>query len=111
MVLWSIDKVSVDFDAFLATGHYAVHILRQDQQQVARTFSDDDAEKFGDLIVEQGIADLPLLSDYSVLLQCEVENRHAEGDHVILIGRVIDIRIDSAEPLLFFGGRFARLQN
>ena len=111
LVLWSIDKSSPLFDGFMQADHYAVHVLRQDQRELAQNFSDDDAARFAEMTYESGIAGLPLLENYSTLLQCEVKNRHIEGDHVILVGRVIGISNESAAPLLFHQGRYNRLQD
>ena len=110
LVLWSVDEASPLFDAFVLVEHYAVQILRQDQQRLAHRFSDDNIDKFAGLTIGEGIADLPLLTECSVLLQCEVVNRHKEGDHVILIARVVEVRAESSDPLVFFASRFRRLQ-
>ena len=45
------------------------------------------------------------------MLQCKVTNRYKEGDHVILIGQVLDVRNKKTDPLLFFAGGYKRLQN
>ena len=110
LVLWSVDKSAPEADDFVAAGHYAVHVLRQDQQQLSHTFSDDSVDKFADLRIDRGIGDLPLLTDYSVRLQCATANRYEEGDHVILIGQVLDVQLESADPLVFFDGAYRRLQ-
>jgi flavin reductase (DIM6/NTAB) family NADH-FMN oxidoreductase RutF len=109
-VLWSVDGSATEAEDFLAASHYAIHILRQDQQQLSHTFSDSSVDKFAATSIEQGVDNLPLLNDYAVRLQCEVVNRHEEGDHVILIGQVLDVRIEAAEPLVFFRGGYRRLR-
>ena len=111
LVLWSVDKISPQCDAFVNCEHYAVHILQEDQQQLAHIFSDDDADKFNGLEMEFGVADLPLLNDCPVLLQCKVVNVYEEGDHFILIGSVVDVRVETADPLIFFSGAYTRLQS
>ena len=110
LVLWCIDCSAPEAGDFMASSHYAVHVLRRDQQRLASTFSDDSIDKFAHLSIERGIEELPLLNDYAARLQCKIVNRHEEGDHVILIGQVMDVRVDSADPLLFFGGGYRRLQ-
>ncbi len=110
LVLWSVDKSAPEADDFRTASHYAIHMLRQDQQQLSHTFGDDSVDKFADLKIARGVADLPLLDGYSARLQCEVVSRHIEGDHIILVGQVLDIRIESAEPLVFFDGVYRRLQ-
>ena len=111
LVLWSVDKSSSQCDVFVNCEYFAVHILQEDQQQLARTFSDDDAEKFNGLVIERGVADLPLISECSPVLQCKVANVYEEGDHFILIGRVVDVRVEGADPLIFFSGTYTTLQS
>ena len=111
LVLWSVDKSSSQCDTFVNCEYFAVHILQEDQQQLARTFSDDDADKFNGLVIERGVADLPLISECSAVLQCKVANVYEEGDHFILIGRVVDVRVEGADPLIFFSGAYTTLQS
>lgn len=110
LVLWSVDKSTPEAEDFQAASHYAIHVLKQDQQKLSRTFSNDSIDKFTDLSIESGIANLPLLDDCSVRLQCEIVSRHDEGDHIILVAQVLDARIDSAEPLVYFDGEYRRLE-
>jgi flavin reductase (DIM6/NTAB) family NADH-FMN oxidoreductase RutF len=110
LVLWSIDKSAPEAEDFVAASHYAIHILNQDQRQLSHTFANDSADKFADLPIEQGISGLPLLNQFAVRLQCEISNRHDEGDHIILIGKVLDVCVQDTDPLVFFNG-YARLQS
>ena len=110
LVLWSVDKSSPLYAGFAATSHYAVHILDEGQQSLSHRFADDDVDKFEGLNIGSGINDLPLLEQHIALLQCEVVDRHEAGDHLILIGHVLDIQHESKDPLLFFSGDYRRLQ-
>jgi flavin reductase (DIM6/NTAB) family NADH-FMN oxidoreductase RutF len=110
LVLWSVDKSTPEADDFQAASHYAIHVLKRDQQKLSHRFAGSAIDKFADLSIENGIADLPLLDDYYVRLQCEIVSRHDEGDHNILVARVLDARIESAEPLVYFDGGYRRLE-
>ena len=110
LVLWSIDKSAPEAEDFEVASHYAIHILDQDQRQLSQTFANESADKFADLPIEQGISGLPLLDQFAVRLQCEISNRHDEGDHIILIGKVLDVCVQDTDPLVFFNG-YARLQS
>ena len=109
LVLWSVDNASPLYDGFARASHYAVHVLDASQQALSQRFSDDDIDKFAGLNVERGTKDLPLLDQYIVLLQCEVVDRHRAGDHLILIGRVLDIQHGRGDPLLFHSGAYHKL--
>lgn len=109
LVLWSIDKKSAFFDVFVRADHYAVHVLGQDQQQLSHDFSIGDPDHFADIEYDSGIAGLPLLKSCLALFQCEVRSRYEEGDHFILVGRVLDIRTNPGEPLVFVDGSYKRI--
>ena len=111
LVLWSIDQNSPLFDGLAQSTHYAVHVLCDDQEDLARQFADDNIDKFAGLVCEDGIADLPLLEHYSALFQCEVKSRHREGDHVVLVGRVVDMDNRSANPLVYHAGTYKALRD
>ena len=110
LVLWSVDKSSPLYAEFSTASHYAVHVLDGGQQPLSNRFADDDVDKFEGLNIGSGINDLPLLDQHIALLQCEVVDRHEAGDHLILIGHVLDIQHEPKDPLLFFSGEYRRLQ-
>ena len=109
LVLWSIDNNSAFFDVFMQASHFAVHILRSDQQRLSHDFSSEDSDHFAEVAHDSGIEELPLLKSYSALFQCEVRSRHPAGDHVILLGRVLELQKRPAEPLVFFAGKYYKI--
>ncbi|HHC09403.1 MAG TPA: flavin reductase, partial [Actinobacteria bacterium] len=42
-------------------------------------------------------------------LQCRLVDTHEAGDHLVLVGEVVEADASGGEPLLFFGGRYGRL--
>lgn len=51
----------------------------------------------------------PVLADALASLDCELVGEHDHGTHSIFIGRVRSAHEQTAEPLLYFGGRFTAL--
>jgi len=109
LILWSIDNDSALYRVFTQATHFAVHILRSDQRQLSHDFSSEDPAHFAATGYDTGVENLPLLKSYAALLQCEVGNRHEEGDHVIMIGRVLELENRVAEPLVFCAGQYCKL--
>lgn len=109
LVLWSVDRGQPLFAAFSRVDHYAVHILRHDQGELAHHFANDTGDRFRTIETRAGIAGLPILSDYCALFQCAVEARHKGGDHLILIGRVLQIELTPAQPLVYHAGDYRLL--
>ena len=108
LVLWSAQRSIWPFEVFNAAGHFAVHVLHAGQADLAMHFARDIEDKFSGIAHTSGVADLPLLDDFAARFQCRVEQRIDGGDHVISLGRVVDLESRSAEPLVYQDGRMGR---
>jgi flavin reductase (DIM6/NTAB) family NADH-FMN oxidoreductase RutF len=51
----------------------------------------------------------PVLVGNAATISCRPWRTYDGGDHLIVIGEVVDLDVADAEPLLFFGGRFREL--
>jgi flavin reductase (DIM6/NTAB) family NADH-FMN oxidoreductase RutF len=96
-------------------GVFAVNVLGAEQEPLSRYFSSKDrprgAEAFKEISHRRGISGSPILEGAAAFLDCRVTARHPAGDHVILIGEVLALGIDSGvEPLLFHLGRYRRIE-
>ena len=111
LVLWSIARSALSFSAFAEGESFAVHVLGENHQELSNRFARPGTDKFADLELEQGIDDLPLLPECIVRFQCKTEYRYEGGDHLILVGRVMQIDCEACEqpPLVFHASRYARL--
>ncbi|QBY04506.1 flavin reductase [Thalassotalea sp. HSM 43] len=110
LILWSIDKSARSLPAFTDSKNFAVHVLADDQQELSNLFARQGADKFAAASIETGIADVPLLTEYCARFQCEVEHQYDGGDHIIIVGRVLDFDVDEdKDPLVFHSGRYAQL--
>lgn len=113
LVLWSIARSSYSCDVFSAATHFAVHVLGAEQRDLSDRFARASSDKFAGLELEKGINSLPLLPDCPARFQCAIENCYEGGDHLIFIGRVmnLDSSEDSSDPLLFYRSRYAAVQS
>ena len=110
LVLWSIDKAANCFDVFQQADHFAIHVLKADQQPLSDLFGrPGPGDKFQGLKTEMGAFGSPLLPDFNCLFECTLEHRYEGGDHIILVGRVQHFEQRAGEPLLFHGGRYRQL--
>lgn len=95
--------------AFGACSTFAVNVLAPEHAGIAMTFASKGLEKFSQAQFEAGRFGNPLLPSAIASVECEVEERFAGGDHIILLGRVIDARATSEEPVVYFDRSFHRL--
>lgn len=95
-----------------STGRFAINILSQDQEDIARYYSQPIERRTGEVKASYTSSDngSPLLHGALGYLDCRVVRAHREGDHTIFIGEVDGIGVSSGQPLLFFGGTFVSLK-
>lgn len=89
-------------------GRFALHVLQQDQADLAMLFAgkDHDARQ---LALRRYAFEPPSLARPGAALarfDCMLHDRHAAGDHVILIGRPVKIDTEAeARPLVWWRGK------
>lgn len=109
MVLWSLARSSSSLAAFEASDHFAVHVLSAEQEALSGRFATKGIDKFAGLPLARGPDRIPLLEGCSARFACRTVHRYAGGDHVILVGEVLDFDHGESRPLVFHGGRYATL--
>jgi len=109
LVLWCVNRHILPFPAFSRTDHFAVHVLARDQEALSNHFAIDRADKFTGIDYGEGVAGLPIFPEFLGLYQCRVHDRIDAGDHIILVGQLVDYEIRDGEPLVFFGGDYHSL--
>jgi len=107
LVLWSLSKKAASMPAFSAGSHYAINILSAQQQDLARQFASQSADRFQGVHFSPGSAGAPLIDGAAATFECFNRSRYDEGDHVIFVGEVERCSHQTgASPLLFHGGKF-----
>jgi len=93
------------------TRHFAVNILREDQEEISRRFARPYQDHFEGLEVEEGPDGLPLLPGCLAYVACRVHDIVGAGDHDIVLGKVDHCAVgaNGGSPLLFFQGGYQRL--
>ncbi|MFK8047964.1 MAG: flavin reductase family protein [Halioglobus sp.] len=110
LVLWSLQSNSDVYDAFATPSHFAINVLANTQEDLSNLYA-----KKGDHLMEAdhfsaGQHGSPVVHNALVTFECELETTHAGGDHLIVIGRVLNVVSGSeGEPLLFFSGGYRAL--
>lgn len=108
LVLWSIDKGAHSLAAFEKAEHFAVNILGSDQVATSNNFASRGEDKFANAAYSTGLGGAPVLDDYAAQFECKTWAVYEGGDHLILVGEVINYRYnDVVEPLVFARGHYA----
>lgn len=107
LVVISIGEKARILEKIKQSQTFSVNILAADQQELSMIFAGQIKEPRE--VNFDRLDGKPVLSGAVAQIACEVFAEHVEGDHTLFIGRVTDIKLEDAEPLLFYSGRYRTL--
>ncbi len=112
-LLVCVDRESNCYRQMLQAEVFGLSILAADQEEISNLFARTTAPAEGSLLgvgYRVGRLDEPLIENALAHIECRVAERLEGGDHIIVIGDVVaGKQVRDAEPLLFYGGRYAKL--
>lgn len=110
LVLVCVSRAARAYACVEATGHFAVNVLADGQEAIARIFASTAEDKFRDLAYRRSPHGNPLLEGICAWMDCEVTARHAGGrTHTIYLARVIALAAGHGRPLVFYRGKYTGL--
>lgn len=109
LVLWCIDKRVSTFDTFMKAPKFAVHTLAADQADACWAFAGKVQDRFSKVTWQTSQNGLPIISDSLGILECNIIQRMDAGDHVILLGEVMELTKNDKEPLLYFNRNIGKV--
>jgi 4-hydroxyphenylacetate 3-hydroxylase, reductase component len=107
LVLWSIGRTSRSVQAFAESKHFCVNVLSTDQIALAQTFSSKSADKFAETDWDTTRNSSPTFEGLVASFDCETYAVHDGGDHLIIVGKVLEYTHFAGTPLLYSQGRYA----
>lgn len=109
LVLVCLADAAECYDTFRTAHAWSVHILSDHQADLALRFATKGIPKFSAADFEEIDAGQLALPDAVASLFCRAYERYPGGDHLILVGEVIGVRLGEAEPLVHYDRAFPRL--
>ena len=82
-------------------------MLAADQVTLSNHFAKQHDDKFADVVFDNGAGDAPLLDGCAARFQCKKSYTHEGGDHLIIVGEVIQFDNTGRPGLLYHEGRYA----
>jgi flavin reductase (DIM6/NTAB) family NADH-FMN oxidoreductase RutF len=112
LILFAPGLTSSTWPRIKAAGSFCVNILGEAQEDVCRSFAVSGADKFAHVSwTPSDITGAPVLDDVLAWVDCTLEAEHDGGDHVIVVGRVVDLGLEQeGKPLLFYRGGFGTFE-
>lgn len=106
LISFNVGRDTRMFGVITAAARFAVHLLSEEQAHLCNRFALPDlsgAAQFEEVphrLDEQGT---PVLEDVLAVLHCRRYAVYDAGDHVILLGEVVEIeQVSEGEPILYY---------
>jgi flavin reductase (DIM6/NTAB) family NADH-FMN oxidoreductase RutF len=107
LVLFCPQKTSSSWPHIEASGAFCANILSSEQEDLCRVMASKAADKFEGVGWRKAESGSPVLADVLGWIDCTIEGVHDEGDHFVVIGRVLELdAANSGLPLIFYRGGY-----
>jgi len=108
LVLVSLDNRSRTKPVIERAGRYGVSVLAEEQKALSDHFAGRPQEGLAIVFVER--AGAPVLEGALAQVVARVVEAHPAGDHTLFLGEVEHLAYREGRPLLYYAGRYARLE-
>jgi flavin reductase len=105
----SVRKEARLHDYVSSCGRYGVSFLTEEQQHLSDHFAGRRLPGVAPEFVD--VDGLPVLHRALAVIVADVVDTADCGDHTLFIGRISRMQASSGPPLLFYSGRYARIDN
>ncbi len=109
LVLVCIGHKAATHGPFSTALAFAVNILDESQRELSERFASSHPRRFEGVAWKTGEAGAPVLEEALAVLECEAWRKMDAGDHTIVVGLVKRTRARDGRPLLYFGGKYRRM--
>jgi flavin reductase (DIM6/NTAB) family NADH-FMN oxidoreductase RutF len=109
LVLVCIDHRAAIFAHCGVGKHFGINILSEGQRDLSVQFSRNWNDRFLGVRWRPGITGVPLLEDVPGTLECVTTDIIRVGDHWIIIGQALHVRISEKPPLAYFESSYGKV--
>jgi 3-hydroxy-9,10-secoandrosta-1,3,5(10)-triene-9,17-dione monooxygenase reductase component len=112
LVMFCPTQRSYTWEQIEAKGKLCINVLSRKQEDISRRFAAKTGERFDDISwVAAPVTGSPLLEHVHAWIDCEIEDVHPGGDHLIVVCRVLALAApdDAGDPLVFYLGKYGEV--
>lgn len=106
LLLVCIAKAALSCSTFTEAMHFSVNVLADDQQNISGLFASQSTEKFSLADWHVDTQDIPLIDGALASFSCARHTVVDAGDHLILIGHVLEFETKDGAPLGYYQGAY-----
>lgn len=104
LCLFSLGKNQASARLFEEGAPFVVNVLSHDLADVAWQFAKPLEDKFEGVAHSDTLVDVPRLRDCIAHFACHTHAIHDGGDHIIVVGEILDFDHEEGDALIFYRG-------
>ncbi len=109
LVGFFVDTASTSWPPISHVGAFAISILSADQADLSRQFAVSSSDKFSGVDWHPAPSGHPVIAGSVAWVDCELGSQTEAGDHAFVLGRVLDLGVETGGvPLLHHRGGYRR---
>lgn len=97
------------FAVFETCEYFTINVLAEGQEAVSNTFAGFQGDRFAQVEWNRDLHDCPRLADTAAYFSCRTHRVEPAGDHIILIGEIVDFACSGLRGLGFVSGQYFSL--
>ena len=113
LILVSVERSTTMHQLVMASRAFAINILDEHGEGTARFFADNarlSGTEFKEGAYHKGVTGSPILEEATAYLEATLDRTLEAGDHTIMVGRVVALRVvRDAAPLIYFRSGYRSL--
>jgi flavin reductase (DIM6/NTAB) family NADH-FMN oxidoreductase RutF len=113
LILVSVERSTVMHRLVTQSGAFAINILDEHGESTARFFADNarlESPEFKEGTYHLGVTSSPILDEATGYLEATVDRTLDAGDHTVIVGRVVALKItNDAAPLIYYRSGYRSL--
>jgi 3-hydroxy-9,10-secoandrosta-1,3,5(10)-triene-9,17-dione monooxygenase reductase component len=113
LVVVLVARSSKSWPKIAATGGFCVNVLSHGQRDLSARFARSGSDKYAGISWYPCSHGRPVLEKATAWVDCAIEHTYDGGDHLIVVGRVLELQAADAAltPLVFFRGLYTHVHH
>lgn len=102
-LMFAVDKLHYSVDFLRSTKNFAVNVLKDGQQKIAGHFARQSIageDKLVAVPTREGMTGAAIFVDAVAWFDCELADLHETGDHLIVVGTVVDAGVQGEAAVM-----------
>lgn len=109
LVAFCVAQTSTSWPRVRTAGRYVINVLSDGQEHVSRSLALKGPRKFEGISWRPSPSGAPVIDNTLAWMEAEIYAEHEAGDHTIVVSRLHHLHANDLAPLLFFRGRYGRV--